>query len=447
MAVLAGERVSLWSGRYAAATVGIFASAFMIAFESIAVLTVMPVVADDLDGLSLFAISFAAPMATALIGLTVSGWWCDRAGPLQPMLVGVALFAVGLTVAGLAPSMQTFLIGRAIQGLGSGLEGVALYVVIARAFPDALRPRAFAVVTSAWTLPAIVGPPAAGFVSDQVGWRWVFLAVPVVAVATAMVLVGPLRAAGAGADDAPRPRIGASVVVAGGVLALAVAGQREIPAWPVLALASLTIVLGVGPRLLPAGTWAGGTGLPSAIATRGLLAAGYFGAEAYFPLSLVEHRGLGTTASGAVLTGAALTWFGGAWSSANVAWFADRRRRLLVASTTVTIAAVTVLGSLTDIVPIWVLVVGWAVGGFGMGMGSSTLSLLVIELSPAEQQGANSAALQANDQLVQSTVLAVGSIAFAWLLTVDAMAAYQVVMVGAVALALATFVTQSRVHV
>lgn len=438
-------RISLWTGRYGSATIGIFALAFMIAFESIAVLTVMPVVVEDLDGLSWFAVAFAAPMATAVVTLTISGWWCDRSGPLAPMLIGVGLFVTGLTVAGSAVSMPMFLVGRAIQGFGSGLVGVALYVVIARAFPDALRPRAFAVVTSAWTLPAIVGPPAAGFVSHQVGWRWVFLAVPVVAIATVMVLLPALRAAGRGGSEAPRPQVVTSALVAIGVLGLAIAGQREITAWQVLAVASALLVLVVGPRLLPPGTWAGQRGLPSAIATRGLLAAGFFGAEAYFPLSLVEHRGLGTAASGAVLTGAALTWFSGAWAAANVELFASRRVRLLVASSAVTVASVTVLGSLTDALPIAVLVVGWAVGGFGMGMGSSTLSLLVLDLSPVEQQGANSAALQINDQIVQSTVLAVGSVAFAWLLTVDEPSAYLTVMIGAVLLTLTTFWTQSRI--
>jgi len=445
VAITSTPRPSLWTGRYGPATAGIFALAFMIAFESIAVLTVMPVVAKDLDGLSWFAVSFAAPMATALIGLTISGSWCDRAGPLPAMLVGVGLFSAGLIVAGLAPVMPVFLLGRAVQGLGSGLLGVALYVVIGRAFPEDLRPKAFAVVTSAWTLPAIVGPPAAGFVSHQVGWRWVFLAVPAVAVATVVVLFPALRAAGRGAG-APNPRTGTAIVVAAGVLILAVAGQREIRLWPVLACGALAVVLGIGPRLLLPGTWSGRRGLPSAIATRGLLSAGFFGAEAYFPLSLVEHRGLGTAASGAVLTGAALTWFGGAWSTANLSCFADRRRRLLVASTGVTTAAVTVLGTLTDQVPIWLLVLGWSVGGFGMGMGASTLSLLVIDLSPVEQQGANSAALQINDQLVQSTVLAIGSIAFAWLLAVDTMSAYLAVMLLAIALVLTTFWTQRRIE-
>ncbi len=446
MALVTGDRETLWTGRHGPATVGVFALAFLVAFESIAVLTVMPVVADDLDGLSWFGIAFAAPMATAVVTLTVSGWWCDRSGPLRPMVTGVGAFATGLLVAGLAPTMPVFLLGRAVQGLGAGLAGVALYVVIARAFPESLRPRAFAVVTSAWTLPAIVGPPVAGVVADQVGWRGVFLAVPLVAIATVLLLVPVLRAAGSGAATARAPRVGPAVVVAAGVLLLALAGQREVRGWQVLGVVALGAVLVAGPRLLPRGTWRGAPGLPSVIATRGLLAAGYFAAESYLPLSLVEHRGLGTAASGAVLTGAAVAWFGGAWAAANLSFFADRRLRLLVGSTAVTVATVSVLGSLVDAVPLAVVFVGWSIGGFGMGMGASTLALLTLDLSEDADQGANSASLQVNDQMVQSTVLALSSVAFAWLLVDHETTAYVVVVLGAVALAVSTFWTQTRVR-
>lgn len=432
-------------GTHLTATIGIFSLAFMFAFETIAVLTVMPVVAADLDGLSWFGVAFAAPMATGIVALTVSGWWCDRSGPGVPMLTGVALFVTGLVVAGLAGSMSVFLVGRAVQGLGSGLAGVALYVVIGQAFPESIRAGAMAVLTSAWTLPAVVGPPLAGLIARAVGWRWVFLAVPLLAVATVTLLIPALRQSGRGGASTARPNITAAVVVAAAVLGLAVAGQRNVPGWALWAIAALAVVLVAGPRLLPTGTWRGAPGLPSAIATRGLLSAGYFGAEAYFPLSLVAHRGLGTAASGFVLTGAAFAWFAGAWCTAHLPAFADRRRRLLVGSTSVLVATMAVLGSLVTWVPISALVAGWAVGGFGMGMASATLTVYVIDASEPGRQGANSAALQVNDQMVQSTVLAVGSVAFALLLGFDETAAFVAVMLAAVLLTLGTFWTQSLI--
>ncbi|WP_235737772.1 MFS transporter [Nocardioides alcanivorans] len=94
------------------------------------------------------------------------------------------IFCAGVVLAGLAPSMPLFVAGRLVHGYGGGVLGVALYVVIAQAYPEAMRPRLFAILTMAWVLPALVGPLFAAQVADAFGWRWVFLGVPVLAVAS-----------------------------------------------------------------------------------------------------------------------------------------------------------------------------------------------------------------------------------------------------------------------
>lgn len=437
-------RESIWTGRLGATTTGIFALAFLFAFESLAVLTAMPVVVRDLDGLSWYAVSFAAPMAVSIVSLTVAGAWCDAVGPLRPMVHGVLIFSLGLLVAGAATSMPAFLVGRGIQGAGQGLAGVALYVVIGQVYPDDLRPRAFAVVTSAWTLPALVGPLVAGSVAEHLGWRWVFLSVPALALICLAVLMPSLRTAGSGTGQTGRTAIGAATVLAIGLLGLTVAGQRDVSWWPGL-LVGAVVAIGVSARrLLPARTWSGGRGLPSVLATRSLLAAGFTGAEAYLPLSLVEHRGLGIAAAGACITGAAFTWFAGAWSAANVEALSDRRTRVLLGTACIVTGTLSSAGSLVDSVPLWLIVGGWAVGGFGMGMALSTLSVLVIELSEPHEQGVNSAAMQLNDQTAEATMLAIGSVVFAGLLVSAPMLGYSVVMLGATAATLAAFVSQRR---
>jgi MFS family permease len=108
--------------------------AFLVAFESLAVATVMPVVADELGGLELYALAFAAPIAVGIVSMTLAGPLMDRHGPATGLQAGVAVFVGGLLLAGLAPSMPVFLAGRAVQGLGMGFVGVALYVVIGRTF-------------------------------------------------------------------------------------------------------------------------------------------------------------------------------------------------------------------------------------------------------------------------------------------------------------------------
>ena len=55
-----------------------------VAFEAMAVATVMPTVARDLDGLDLYALAFAAPLASGVVGMVAAGMWSDRTGPVVP---------------------------------------------------------------------------------------------------------------------------------------------------------------------------------------------------------------------------------------------------------------------------------------------------------------------------------------------------------------------------
>jgi len=147
-----------FAAEYRVVTLGMVALVALGGFESLAVSTAMPSVVADLGGIALYATAFAGPIATSVIGLTLAGFWVDRRGPVAPLLVGVALFVVGLVVAGLAPSMLVLVAGRIVQGFGSGLYSVVLYVIVARVYPEQIRPRVFAAFAAAWVVPGIVGP-------------------------------------------------------------------------------------------------------------------------------------------------------------------------------------------------------------------------------------------------------------------------------------------------
>ncbi|RYJ06549.1 MAG: MFS transporter, partial [Actinomycetales bacterium] len=242
---------SLWRGEHGLVTAGLFSLAFMVAFEALAVVTVMPAVVDDLGGLSLYAVAFGAPVAVSIYSRTAAVPWVERSGPAPALLAGVAAFVAGLLLCASAPSMTVFLAGRAVQGLGMGAIGVTIYVVVALAYPDHLRARAMTVLTSAWMLPAVVGPGIAGWLAHVVGWRAVFWVAPLLAVVSLALtwrVVCRLGGDGSAARSGRRELLAGSVAVA--VLLLAVSGQREVPGWPVLLVLSVAVVGALAPRLV-----------------------------------------------------------------------------------------------------------------------------------------------------------------------------------------------------
>src|SRR5690606_2345538 len=139
-----------------------------------AVGTAMPRAVADLDGLAFYAWGFSGFMTASMFGTVLAGEACDRFGPLGPFLAGIGLFTGGLVIAGTAPAMLVFIVGRVIQGLGGAAVFVTTYVIVGRAYPSRLRPRAFAIFSAAWVLPSIVGPLVAGFVTEAWSWRLVF---------------------------------------------------------------------------------------------------------------------------------------------------------------------------------------------------------------------------------------------------------------------------------
>jgi MFS family permease len=165
----------LWSAQRRALTGGLVLTITFVAAEALAVVTVMPVVARDLHGLSLYGFVFSAFLLGTMVGIVAAGRAADRRGPAVPYIIGLIVFAVGLTIAGLAPSMPVLVAGRALQGLGAGAVPSVAYAAVGRSLPDNLRARMMAILSTAWVVPGLAGPAISAEVAHLFGWRWVFL--------------------------------------------------------------------------------------------------------------------------------------------------------------------------------------------------------------------------------------------------------------------------------
>src|SRR6266545_3884508 len=159
----------IWSGTHRSLTIGLVLTVSGAAFEALAVATTLPATIRDLGGLALYGWAFSAFMLANLIGITVAGAEADSQGPARPFVVGVALFALGLTIAGLAPGMAVVILGRAVQGFGAGVISSVAYTAIGRGYAELAKPVMLAILASAWVVPGLVGPALAGVVADHVG--------------------------------------------------------------------------------------------------------------------------------------------------------------------------------------------------------------------------------------------------------------------------------------
>ncbi|WP_243844330.1 MFS transporter [Salinibacterium sp. ZJ454] len=407
----------LFSRGYLWITIGSCALVFLGAFESLAVTTVMPVVSADLDGASLYALAFAGPFATAVIGMVVAGNWSDRSGPVAPLYTSSALFALGLLIAGTATAMPVLVAGRLVQGLGTGAVTVALYVVIARIYPPRLHPAIFAGFAAAWVIPSLIGPFIAGVVTEWLSWHWVFLGV-VGLVVIATIMVGPaMRSVASTNAEGPKTpwavgRIVWAVVAAAAVLALnLVAAVPRIGGW--LSLATVIVALIALRPLVPRGTLTARRRLPSVVLLRGLAAASFFGAEVYLPYLLIDQYDFSPSLAGLALTSGALAWAATSWLQGRMGDALSNRAATTIG--TVLVLAAILLAFATALLG-WspsVAIAGWLLGGGGMGLMYPRISVMTLAMSTEQNQGFNSAAMSISDSLGSALALAVTGLVFA----------------------------------
>lgn len=405
------RRGELWAPQRRATTAGMLLLVTLAAFEAMAVGTAMPTMVAQLHGQQLYAWPFTAFLAASVVGTVLSGRLSDTRGPWLPLFAGTALFGVGLLVSGVAPAMPVLLAGRVLQGIGAGMQIVVVYVLIAVVYPERARPAVFGAVAAAWVLPALVGPAAAGLVTEHLGWRWIFLGLAPFVLLGAALLVPLARTLPAPQQRPPGRRglTAAALAAAVGLAALAWAAEHLRAANALLAAAGLVLLVPALRRLLPAGTVTARRGLPSVVLSRGLLAGAFFGVEAYLPLTLTAVHGTSPALAGLPLTVGALGW--SAASAAQGRYPDYPRERLLRGGfllLSVALAATSVAAF--EAAPYWLVLPAWLAAGAGMGLAMPSIGVRLLELSPPGDRGFNSAALQIWDMLLSAACIGLGGV-------------------------------------
>src|ERR1700687_5757369 len=72
-------------------TAGLVLTITLVAFEALAVSTVLPKVARDLGGIALYGWVFSAFMLSNLVGITIAGFQADHRGPAPVLAAGLLL--------------------------------------------------------------------------------------------------------------------------------------------------------------------------------------------------------------------------------------------------------------------------------------------------------------------------------------------------------------------
>lgn len=132
--------------------------------------------------------------------ILIGGSLGDIYGRRRVFALGVGAFGLLSLACAAAPTVETLIAARALQGAAGALLTPSSLAIIAAAFSERERGAAIGSWTAWGGIAVIVGPLAGGVIVDQASWRWIFaLNVPLVLVTIVLV-----RAAVPDAPTVPR---------------------------------------------------------------------------------------------------------------------------------------------------------------------------------------------------------------------------------------------------
>jgi MFS family permease len=394
-----------------AVTVGILLLISLIAFEAMGVGTAMPAIVAELGSVASYSWPFVAFIAPMVVGTGLGGRWCDARGPRAVLLLAPALFGVGLLVGGTAGTLAQLLVGRVLQGFGAGAQGVAVYVLIALVYSERARPAVFGLVSSAWVLPSLIGPPVSGLVTEHLSWHWVFLGLlPLVLLAVGLVFPavrGLLAPAPGERGPARRSTVAAAFAAAAGVAGLSWAAQHSTVTGAVVAAAAVGLLVPSLRRLVPVGTFRSRPGIAAVVAGRALIGGAFFTVNAFLPLILTATHRWSLSLAGVPLIVASLGWSSAAaWQGRHPDLPRPRLLRIGFLAITVSTAGLLLVAPAWGVA--WLALPFGAIGGVGMGLGFSSLSYLLLAHSTGDEVGFHSSAGQLADSLSQAALVGAG---------------------------------------
>lgn len=380
------------------ASIAIFTTTALVAFQALAVTAAIPELAADLGRVALLPWVITGYILSSSVSTVIAGPLVDGIGTRIIFRWAVGIFVAASIGAAVASTMPLLILARVVQGAGAGLISAVGLAAVGLVYPPRLVSRAFAANATVWGAMGVAGPGIAALLLTALNWRWIFLvSVPLgLAALTAgwKVLPGPA--------GERKIRVDGRGVILLTVFSIAmVVGVDRLDIWSVAAVGLMAIVgylywqharrtetpvlrlehLARQPYL----------GLGFGI---GLLLAGAIAAETYVPLYVRGARG-----AGPALTAWSVLFFTVGWTlGANVAGrLADRvpESTLTLSGFLVTIPSlIGIWGAASTGAPLWIVFALLTGAGSGVGAATNAGLTLLRSATPDQSLGRATAAHQ-----------------------------------------------------
>jgi len=147
---------------------------FLGALDQTIVGPALPTIVTQLQGNDIYVWAVTIYLLTSTISVPVWGKLSDLYGRKPMFMIGIIIFLVGSALSGLSQNMTQLIGFRGLQGIGAGSLFPIALAVIGDLFTPAERGKYQGLFGAVFGIAFIVGPLVGGFLTENIGWHWIF---------------------------------------------------------------------------------------------------------------------------------------------------------------------------------------------------------------------------------------------------------------------------------
>lgn len=384
---------------------GLMLGMFVAAISQTIVGPALPRIVAELGGMEHYSWIATAAMLMSAVTVPIVGKLSDMYGRKTFYIGGLVVFMLGAALAGMATNFWFLVFARALQGAGMGTLMPLSQTIIGDIIPPRQRGKYQGLMGATFGIASVAGPLLGGWVTDTLGWRYLFyLALPIGVVALvflAKFMRLPKHETSGGLDYLGIITLTPGLVI--GLLAISWGGNTYEWTSPViLGMGAVAVVLlaafvwvetRVANPLIPLRMLRSSTVSLSILASF-FIAVAMFGAIIYIPVYAQGVLSVSATQSGAILIPLNVAMIVTSILMGVIITKTGNYKVILIAGAMMLLGGYVLLSMLTWQSNLWDLTLAMTVVGMGLGMSMQTYTLVVQNAVDRTELGVATAAVQ-----------------------------------------------------